>query len=70
MFQARFTNQELNTILEAAHANVEVWKIWSEFTTSERIRSDWPTLAPGIQQLVTAGILTQERADQILDTAI
>lgn len=69
-FFARFTLQEKTAIYTAAVGNAALLQLLFEFTMSERIRSDHPELEPGMQALVTAGLITEERKEEILDVTL
>lgn len=65
-FRFRFTDQEYVGILTAAKTNIEVASWVETFNMTTTIDLDNQRTIAGVQNLVTANLLTQERATEIL----
>ena len=65
-FMQRFTAAEYAAIKNAAAANAEVDFFWQKFMAAQEIVLDDPDLVTGMAALVTAGLLTAARRDEIL----
>jgi hypothetical protein len=69
-FRFRLTDAEYVGILQAAKTEVAV-QAWVEtFNMVSQINLDDPRTVAGVQQLVAAGLLTEQRADEILTTPV
>lgn len=67
-FRMRFTNAEYANILLASKTDIDV-QVWLEtFNMSAFVRLEAPNTKSDIEMFVEKGILTQERADVILNT--
>jgi hypothetical protein len=65
-YMERFTDEELAAIYTLAKTNVQM-EIWLEkFKATTEVNLTDSRTVSGIQSLVTAGILTEERATEIL----
>lgn len=66
-FLQKFTTEELTAIKTAAKTDVsvEVW-LWM-FDSAQEVRLSDPNLISGIDNLVTLGLLTEQRRNEILE---
>lgn len=65
-FIARFTPAEYAAILGAAETNTEVAALIAELTGTPNVAFDDPRLAPGLEVLVTEGLIEPERVSALL----
>lgn len=65
-FFSRFTDEELEAIYTAAETNVALQVMLDKLKVSEFVTTSDQRLITGMDNLVAAGLLTQEREDCIL----
>ncbi len=66
-FMARFTPEEYTNIMIAAMSNEQVAFLVRELTSSPIVNVDDPRVEPGLQQLVSAGLLGANRVVEIMN---
>lgn len=64
-FMALFTDEELVAIAEAKRTNAQL-EIWWAKATAGEVQKDHPGTAAGLAYVVSLGLLTQARADEVL----
>lgn len=69
-FRFRFTDQEYVGILSAAKTDINVASWVETFNIASTINLKNPATISGVEKLVVAGLLTQERADEILTAPV
>jgi hypothetical protein len=66
-FRNRFTMEEKVSIYTAAATNVSIAVWLDDLASAENVDLDSPLTQQGVQALVTLGLITEARRDQILD---
>lgn len=66
-FLNRFTNEELVTILSVAKQNALVEVFVKKLDASEFVDLSYPPTIEGINALASAGLLTESRANEVLN---
>ena len=66
-FMALFSHQEQLAIFSAAQQSVEI-NVWIVTAMAGEFSLDHPSVAPGLGALVSVGIISQGRADEIAAT--